>query len=99
MATYIELCDFIRGSQAEGLTKKVEVALTVKAVGFLVGTPTAAQKAWASACLQNPEAYIIPVVRAVVAYNRTLTVAQLAYAPEGEVQTQVDAVVDKVFIG
>jgi hypothetical protein len=98
MATYTEIYDFVRGDAAESLTKKTAVALTVKAVGFLAGTPTAAQKAWASDCLRNPDNYIIPCLRAMVAFNRALNITQLANAPEGDVQTNVDAVVDKVFI-
>lgn len=98
MATYTDIYTFLQGDASEPLAQKVAVALAVKAVSFLAGTPTAAQKAWAQSCLQNPDTYIVPVVRALVAYNRLLTTAQMAAAPEGEVQTQVDAVVDKVFI-
>jgi hypothetical protein len=98
MATYTELYDFLRGEAASGLTKKVSVALTVKAVSFLTGTPTAAQKEWASDCLRSPETYIVATLRAMVAFNKGLTIAQLTNAPEGDVQTNVDAVVDKVFI-
>jgi hypothetical protein len=98
MATYTEIYDFVRGNAVESLTKKVTVALAVKAVSFLAGTPTAPQKEWAAYCLRNPETYVVPCLRAMVAFNKALTIAQLTAAPEGDVQTNVDAVVDKVFI-
>jgi hypothetical protein len=101
MATYAELYTLANagGAGTEALLRKIHVALTVKAGSYLAGTPTATQIGWASACLANPDQYALAVLRALLAQNRALTTAQISGVTDEGLQTAVDNLIDKFYVG
>lgn len=94
MATYTEL-HTLATSQASALQQRIGVALTIRAYAYVTAqSPTAAQLDWAKACLARPEDYSGIVLRAALAANKDLTVAQIQGATDAGLQTVVDNVVN-----
>jgi hypothetical protein len=91
MATYLEL----RGVFYEpGLRERVATAVVVAAQGQLVAAPgTAAGRAWALAVLRAPAEWGDVVLKAVLAANKGLTLAQISAASDAAIQANVDAAV------
>ena len=95
MATYTELYDFISD---DGFRNKVRVAVAVAAQAKLAAaTPVAADVAWASAAISG-DAETDKALRAVLAANKDLTVAQIQGATDAGLQTAVDNVVDGLIL-
>lgn len=89
MATLLELHGQFKNSD---LMDKVEAALVIKANGLLGGTPTTAEKAWASAVFDNPSNEAKKALMAVLASNSSSTVAVIEAASDTAIQTNVDSV-------
>ena len=89
MATYLELRQLMNDAD---LPNRVDVATIVFAEGLLSGTPTAADKAWASLVFSNPSSEGMKVLMAVLAANKAATLAQIQSATDETLQTQVDLI-------
>ena len=90
MATYTEIRDLFNSAD---LTNKVAVALIIAVNNLLEATPTAADKAYASAVFATPQSEARRVLMAVLAANNAATVAQIEDATDASIQAKVDAVV------
>lgn len=99
MATYSQL-QALRGSASlQPLRDQVLIALAIKANTLSKATPTAAQKAFASAALSNPSIYLDTIISYLLAeYNGQATTA-ITGATDAQVQTAVNAAVDTILIG
>jgi len=95
MATYDEL---LLASEDPGLRKKVKVACVVASEAIRVentGTANhAARLTWAKAVFANPEQEAARMLWAVLAQNKSATLAQITGASDATVQTAVDAAVN-----
>lgn len=89
MATYQELRALFNDSD---LLEKVEVATVIAANDLLATSPTAQQKAWAAKVFADPKIEAMKAVMAVLAENKTATVAQITTATDVTVQSNVDGV-------
>ena len=90
MATYLELRRMITDSD---LPNKVEVATIVFAQNLMsTGTPTTADKAWASSVFSGPAAEGRKVLMAVIAANKASTIEQIQAATDEQIQNQVDII-------
>lgn len=94
MATYIELQTLRGGSNVDGLSQKIAIAICIKANLLAKATPTAAQREWARAALASPENYIGVVLNYILADYNTATVGAITGASDAQVQTAVNAAVD-----
>jgi hypothetical protein len=96
MATYAELLTL--ATTDDLLKQKVSVACIVACDIIRLedeATPNHANRqAWANKTLQNPDTVSAQMVRAVLAQNRALTVAQISGANDAAIQTAVNAAVD-----
>lgn len=90
MATYEEIRNLFSDSD---LLTKVQVATIIAANDLIGGTPTTAEKAWASEVFGNLRGESEKARMAVLAENKDLTVAQIQSATDAAVQGQVNAVV------
>lgn len=96
MATLLELQEMAGGGTSD-LRKKILSAITIKANALVnLASPTAAQRAFALAALENPARYEEIVLRTSLASNAALTVAQIQSASDAGIQATVDNVVDKL---
>lgn len=94
MATYSEL--FAIQNDAT-LRNKIQVAVTIKAQSLLdLASPTANQVSWASNALKDPVTTMTRIMPYVLAANKSATQSQITSASDSAVQTNVDAVVDKL---
>jgi hypothetical protein len=95
MATYAEL---ITASQSGVLTDKIKVACFVAAETVRTentGTTNHANRLlWAKNVFADPEREAKRMVWAVLAQNKSATLAQITGASDATVQTAVDAAVD-----
>lgn len=90
MATYEEL----RGSfNDSSIRNKVTMATVIAAYDLLQGTPTAADRAWASSTFSSPEAEGRKAFMAVLAANKDTALASIQSATDSAIQTQVDGIV------
>lgn len=100
MATYDEL---LLAAEDAGLNKKIRVACIIAAEAIrteVVGATNHANRMlWAKAVFQNPPAEATRMVWAVLAQNRTATLAAIVGASDATVQTAVSAAVDVFAIG
>ena len=96
MATYAELLTIANTNDA--FKQKVQVACVVACDVIRAedaGIPNhAARMSWARQTLQNPSAAAVQMVWAVLAQNRTFTVAQITGADDATVQTAVNSAVN-----
>lgn len=92
MATLTELNDLLGGAtNTDALKAKISGALLVAAQSIVAnGSATAAQKAWARDCLEQPTRFRETAFNAVIASNNSVTVAQLQAATDVQVQTAVN---------
>ena len=89
MATYKELRTLFGDSD---LMERTEVAVVIAANNMLAGTPTAAQKAWAAEVFMSPLPAARKALMAVLASNKSVSIAQIQGASDSAIQGQVDAV-------
>jgi hypothetical protein len=94
MATYVDLQALRGAATLEPLRQKVSMALAIKANLLAKASPTAAQKAFAIAALENPEQYKNFVLNYILAEYNTVDVSLIAGATDAQVQTAVNAAVD-----
>lgn len=95
MATYTEL---LQAAENPAITSKVRVACiiaaeTVRTEGTGVANH-ALRLTWAKAVFANPETEAKRMLWAVLAQNRSNTLAAILAATDAQVQTAVDAAVD-----
>lgn len=86
MATLQELRALFDDSD---LMEKTESAIVIAAQQLLVGTPTAADKAWAAEVLSNPGGEARKAWRYVLAANEGLSSSAIQGASDSAIQTQV----------
>lgn len=92
MATYAELYGLRNNSE---LVNKVTVAVVIAAVAIKDEDPSvAARVEWANRVLSNPTSMGKTVTYAVLALNKSATVAQINAANDASIQNNVDDVVD-----
>ncbi|MEO8753124.1 MAG: hypothetical protein ABI624_10640 [Casimicrobiaceae bacterium] len=95
MATYAEL---LTASGNDMLRQKVRVASVIAAETVRSesnATPNHANRLiWAKAVFANPEAEGVRMIWAVLAQNKSATLAAITGASDATVQTAVDAAVD-----
>ena len=97
MATLLELSDFSQSSDYQTLNKKIVSAIAKKAVAIgNLTTPTAAQIDWCKAALASPAGEARTVINSVLAANAGQTIAQIVGATDTQIETQVNAAVDKI---
>ena len=96
MATYAELFELQKNSE---LRNKVTVAVIVAAEAIRAeATPTVPRLAWAKAAFENPQQEAVRMLMAILAANKSATVAQITGASDSAIQTKVDAAV-AIFAG
>lgn len=95
MATYDEL---LTASNDDGLRRKIRVAVVIAAETIrteIDAVPNHANRyAWAKAVFEAPEVYAQRMVMAVLAQNKSATLAQITGASDATVQAAVDAAVN-----
>ena len=95
MATYLEL--FSAASDSD-LQDKMVAATVIAAIDInneLTATPNHANRLiWAKQALSNPRAKAQEMLQAVIAINKSATLAQILTAADTAIQTNVDATVD-----
>lgn len=100
MATYDEL---LLAAEDAGLNKHIRVACVIAAEAIrteVTGTANHANRMlWAKAVFQNPGAEAQRMVWAVLAQNKSATLAAITGASDATVQTAVNAAVDVFAIG
>jgi hypothetical protein len=95
MATYTELYSLRASDNLVGLSRKIEVAVAIKANTIAkLPTPTAEQRAFAVAALRNPGEYQGLVLNYILAEYNTQAVGVITGATDAQVQTAVGAAVD-----
>ena len=95
MATYTELHSLRGSDTVSTLKQKTSIAICIKANTISKSaTPTDAQKAFALAALQSPDAYLMPVLNFILAEFNTSTLATITGATDAQVQTAVNSAVD-----
>jgi len=92
MATYSELHAL---KSHNDLIEKTQVAVVIAAQDLIKtgATPTAADRAWASAVLSDPAIEASKALMFLLAANKDSTVAQIEGVTDTTVQTKVDEVV------
>lgn len=105
MATYLELRTIFTDSD---LMEKLEVAVIIAAQTILAGDddtdPPWDQTAgahdirvkWAAAAIKSTSTVATAMLKAVLAANNTLTVAQIQGASDAAIQSNVEAVIDSI---
>jgi len=96
MATYMELFALRADSD---LQDKIAVAVAIAAYAKLSGTPSADEAAWAKNAIADPGSMSRVVINAVLAANKTESVATIQGASDAVIQTTVDAVIDGLVLG
>jgi hypothetical protein len=97
MATYQELHALRGAASTNPLKEKIAVAIVIKANAIAkLASPTAGQKAWAVAALQDPNKDAGLVLNYILAEYNTVAVALITGASDVNVQLAVDATVDKL---
>lgn len=97
MATYAEIYDLRSSSD---LRNKIAVAVAAKAQALIdAASPSAAQIIWANAAIANPLSKADPLLNYLLAKNRAMTVGQITAVSDANIQTAVDAAVDKLIAG
>lgn len=95
MALYQELYDL---TNEPALLNRITVAVVVAAEVArieVVETPNHANRLlWAKAAMLNPGVYALPMLRAALAQNKALTVAQIQGASDATLQTAINNVVN-----
>lgn len=93
MATYVELYD-LAGNLIQ-TDKKIVTAITIKSnLLAKLATPTALQKTFARAALQDPRTYLSTIRNYLLADFNASTVVAISGATDAQVQTAVNAAVD-----
>lgn len=90
MADYLEIRKLFND---DTLINRVTVAAIIAANNLLSGTPTAADKAYASAVFANPRGEAGKILMSVLAANNSATVSQILGSSDASIQTNVDLVV------
>lgn len=94
MATYAELKEIVGGGS---LNARVAIACVVEAdvIRQELATVTDHDKrmAWAKAALEGPEQMAAKIIWAVLAQNRSATVAQITSSTDAQLQAAVSAAV------
>jgi len=90
MATYTEIRDLFSD---DAMRNKMDVAVIVAAEALLAGTPTLSDQKWAAAAFNSPRSESTKAFMAVLAANKTSTVATIQGASDAAIQTKVDAIV------
>lgn len=90
MADYTELRNLFDDNE---LRNRVVTATVIAAHTLAIGTPSAADSAWASAVFSRPEAIGKQALYAVLAANKDATVPNIQNATDAQIQTNVDAIV------
>lgn len=97
MATLAEQYALRRGTDGDNLRTRVSAALAVKAAALIaLATPTAKQMAWALETIGGPDAKAQPFLDYLIAANSGLSAGQIAAVPDANLQTAVNAAVDKL---
>lgn len=97
MATYTELFNLRVNSD---LINKITVAISVKAQIILdLASPTVKQVTWATAAIADAQGKAGVILNYLLAKNAALSVEQILTASDATLQTQVNAVVDKIIDG
>lgn len=95
MATYSELNTLISDP---ALSERVGIGLLVAAQTILDELPSVTNHAnrlkWAKKVLTDPNGNRDDMLRAVLAANNTLTLAQITSATDAQIQAKIDAAVD-----
>jgi len=86
MATYLELKALFNDSD---LMDRVQVAAVIVASDFLENTPTAAQKAWASAVFDSPRAEAKKLLMAVLADKKSMSVSEIQALTDANIKNRV----------
>jgi len=95
MATYQELHALRGAATTEPLKQKIAVAIAIKANAITkLGSPTAAQKAWAVSALADPGKDIATVLNYILAEYSAQATGAITGASDANVQTAVNAAVD-----
>lgn len=98
MATYAELLALATDGSGAPLHKKIQVAVIVACDNIRLEADTTANHVnrlkWAAESVTQPGAVAGPLMWAVLAQNRTSTMAQILAATDAQVQSAVDAAVD-----
>lgn len=90
MATLLELRQQFNN---DDFRNRVTAATVIAANDLLSGTPTAEQKAFAKSVFASPNSVGEIVTMAVLAANKSATVAQIESATDNAIQNQVNAVI------
>lgn len=92
MAAYIALYD---AANTPTLDRQIIVALTIKANATAKApSPTAAQRTFAIAALENPTSYVTLVRNYIFAEYNMQTISVITNATDAQVQSAVNAAVD-----
>ncbi len=93
--TYLEL---LQAAQDQGLTNRTKVACIVaaEAIGNEINsTPNYTNRMkWAKAVFQNPAAEALPMLHAVLAKNKALTLVAILAVTDAALQSAVDSEVN-----
>ena len=90
MASYLELQSLFNDND---LTLRIRAATVIAANDLLSGTPTANDRAFASAAFSDPTGIGKKVLMAVLAANKDASVTQIQGATDDAIQINVDAVI------
>lgn len=97
MATYTEIFGLRTNSD---LINRITVAIAIKAQTLLdAASPTAKQVKWAEAAIADPHGKAAVILNYLLAKNAASTVAQITAVADATMQTQVNAVIDKLIDG
>ena len=95
MATYSELHSLFTNDE---LRKQASVAVMVSANDLISGTPTAEEQKWAASVFSSPRSEGIKALMAILAENKSASLAAITSATDSAVQAQVDAVVPSLVV-
>lgn len=98
MATYAELLSIATGPTGDVLRNQVRVAVIVAAEVVRQETPATPNHnnrlIWARAAMANPDTAAAQMLWAVLAQNRSLTVAQITGATDATIQASASTAID-----
>lgn len=94
MATYAELAAL--DATASDLREKVTQACKIAAAVFIVGTPSATEKAFVEDIMANPRAVGTKVFPLVIAANKAADIGDIIGASDVAIQSNVDDIIAKI---
>lgn len=96
MATYTELYNIHNNNN---LHNKIAIALTIKAASVLDAASSATTVAWTRQVFDNPNKFAEDIMNYVLAKAKDFTVSQINNVSDAQLQTYVNAAVDKLLTG